>query len=63
MYEVKVEPVPDDYNYRSRLVITADDGEREYWDRTEPEDNTFGRDWAWVQRELVAAYDQGKKDA
>ena len=62
MYDVKVEPVPDNLDYRSRLIIKDDSGEREHWDGGEPEDNSFGRDWSWVAYELRSAYEQGKKD-
>ncbi|HEX7330353.1 MAG TPA: hypothetical protein VF290_02570 [Pyrinomonadaceae bacterium] len=62
-YNVKVELIENDYNYRSRLIITDDSGERDHWDGGEPEDNSFNRDWAWVAEELRAAYEQGKKDA
>lgn len=62
MYDVKVEPIKDDYNYRNRLIIRDDSGEREQWDGGEPEDNSFIRDWAWVAKELLNAYEQGKKD-
>lgn len=61
-YNVKVEPVPDSHKYRSRLVIMDTSGEREYWDGGEPEDNSFGRDWNWIEGELLAAYEQGKRD-
>jgi len=62
MFSVKVEPVPDDNNYRNRLVITDNNGERDHWDGGEPEDNSFIRDWSWVADELRAAYEQGQKD-
>ena len=61
-YNVRVEPVENDYNYRSRLTITDSSGERDYWDGGEPEDNSFNRDWNWVEGELRAADEQGKRD-
>ena len=42
---------------------TDDAGEREHWDGGEPEDNSFVRDWDWVEDELMKAYQQGLKDA
>jgi hypothetical protein len=63
MYNVKVEPVPDNTDYRNRLVITDDAGERDYWDGGEPEDNSYIRDWSWVADELKSAYEQGRKDS
>lgn len=62
-YSVRLEPVENDSRYRSRLIITDDDGERDRWDGGEPEDNSFLRDWGWVADELRNAYEQGKKDA
>ena len=60
----KVEVESDDGNgYRSMMVITDDSGKREHWDGGEPEDNSFGRDWDWVEVELMKAYQQGLKDA
>ena len=44
------------------LIIEDDTGRREYHDHGEPEDNSFGRDYGWVQRELQKAYEQGRKD-
>ena len=61
IYSVKVEPIPYSHEYRSRLVITDTSGEREYWDGGEPEDNSFGRDWKWIEGELRNAYEQGKR--
>jgi len=61
-YSVKVEPIENDYNYRNRLVIVDDSGERDHWDGGEPEDNSFIRDWSWVADELRNAYAQGLKD-
>lgn len=61
MYSVRIEPAPDDHS--NRLVINSDEGEREYWDGGEPEDNSFIRDWAWVESELQTAYAQGIQDA
>src|ERR1051326_448700 len=58
-YNVRVEPIENDYNYRNRLVITDASGERDHWDGGEPEDNSFNRDWSWVADELRNAYMQG----
>ncbi len=58
-YNVRVEPIENDYNYRNRLVITDASGERDHWDGGEPEDNSFNRDWSWVADELHNAYMQG----
>lgn len=33
-----------------------------YYDRGEPEDNSFCRDWSWILNELKAAYEKGKQD-
>lgn len=62
-YHVKVEPVEGDYNFRSRLVITDDKGERDYWDGGEPEDNSYTRNWSWIADELRNAYARGRIDA
>lgn len=58
--ERKVED--DGYDYRTTLIITDSSGTREYSDGGEPEDNTFGRDWNWVAKELEKAYQEGKKE-
>ena len=48
--------------WHNTLAIMDDNGTREYNDSGEPEDNTFTRDWSWIETELAAAYAQGKKD-
>lgn len=45
------------------LVIEVN-GKLDMWytDKGEPEDNTFGRDYGWIVRELREAYAQGLSD-
>jgi hypothetical protein len=63
MYNVKQEDDKEfPFLYRVKLIITDDEGAREYFDRGEPENNSFYRDYSWVQTELNNAYEQGKKD-
>lgn len=64
-YEVKVEHKENDYgDWRGYMTISHDGVVLErYCDGGEPEDNSFGRDWSWVKKELVRAYELGKKDA
>lgn len=53
----------DEYNCRSGFVI-VDNGVRTVQvDGGEPEDNSFGRDWSWVEGALEAAYAAGLRDA
>ena len=50
-------------DYVTALVI-IDNGEKRYHtDGGEREDQTFGRDWSWVERELKKAYEAGLRDA
>ena len=52
----------DKWNFRSGFVI-VNNGKREiHVDGGEPEDQTFGRDWAWVQGALEEAYEAGRRD-
>ena len=62
MYRTKLQLDKDSWNYRTKMTITDDTGEREYYDGGEPEDNSFGRDWSWVTTELQKAYEQGLVD-
>jgi hypothetical protein len=63
MYRTELKQDEDSlYDFRMVMKITDDSGTREYWDRGEPEDNTFYRDWSWIQGELEKAYQQGRKD-
>ena len=34
----------------------------EFYDYGEPEDNSFYRDWNWIQEELIRAYELGRAD-
>lgn len=60
MYSVKF--VNDDICHSWMLVITDENGEREYWDDGEPEDATFARDFNWIAGELEKAYQTGVAD-
>jgi hypothetical protein len=42
--------------HNDEIVLTSIDG-------GEPEDNTFGRDWAWVPGAIEMAYRLGREDA
>lgn len=59
-YQVKYGGGKSDTDYRSSLEIYVDGKQvDEYWDGGEPEDNTFFRDWSWIQQELENAYKLG----
>lgn len=47
---------------RSVLVITLD-GKilAHHWDKCEPEDNYFFRDYRWIETELMRAFELGQK--
>ena len=65
-YKAEVKQAEDEegvHDYRNMLVITDDQGKRDYWDYGEPEDNSFNRDYKWIAGELRNAYEQGKKDS
>lgn len=47
----------------ARLVISVDGVENCHYDHGEPEDNTFFRDWSWVEEELKRAYELGRQHA
>ena len=47
---------------RSVLVVKVGDKGHIKRDGGEPEDNTFGRDWHWVDGLLSAVYSEGVKD-
>lgn len=63
-YEVKMTDLSDGYELREMLeiyhngkcILTEYDG-------GEPEDNSFARDWNWIQFALQEAYKLGVKDA
>jgi len=58
-YRVKI--VPDGYG--NTLKIFIDNKEFiEYCDHTEPEDNSFLRDYDWIEYELLRAYKKGYED-
>lgn len=49
------------HDFCTVLVIDWEDGTYQIeTDRGEPEDQTFGRDWRWVEPALVKAYHAGK---
>jgi hypothetical protein len=51
----------EDPDYRLFLVIRENGVMVDAWpDHGEPEDNSFGRDWAWVPEQLQHAYQVGK---
>jgi len=62
MYNLTMKPERGSDDYRTILLISDDNGEREYSDGGEPEDNLFVRDWYWVPNELRKAYKQGVID-
>lgn len=62
-YKIETKSEDNGYGYRTTLVITDNEEERGYSDGGEPEDNTFGRDWSWVEMELERAYKAGLRDA
>ena len=51
-----------DEDWRYMIRITDANGTREYFDRGEPEDNTFYRDYDWIVPELQRAYAAGAAD-
>ena len=53
----------DDGWYNTTMAIHRK-GEivEEHWDGGEPEDNTFGRDWSWVDAAIERAYKWGVED-
>lgn len=52
-----------DLNYYHELVILRNGQEMSvYTDCGQPEDNSFFRDYDWIQRELMRAYDAGVSD-
>jgi hypothetical protein len=63
-YETKVSFGDDEPICRPAVLVIIRNGieiER-HRDRGEPEDNTFDRDWEWVEGALDAAYRYGKAD-
>ncbi|MCK5605015.1 hypothetical protein KAR91_24205 [Candidatus Pacearchaeota archaeon] len=62
-YEVRMTDLSDGYEPREKLEIYHNDEciQTEY-DGGEPEDNSFCRDWNWVQFALQEAYDLGVED-
>ncbi len=48
---------------RSCIAILRHGRVEFHWDGGEPEDNTYGRDWAWVHGAIVNAYKAGFDDA
>jgi hypothetical protein len=62
-YVVTVTEVEDDYRERSVLRVTRfGKSVLERYDGGEPEDNSFGRDWSWVEGALREAYALGLAD-
>jgi hypothetical protein len=61
-YKIEAKVDDDGYEYRTTLFITDNEDVREYSDGGEPEDNSFGRDWNWVPKELERAYAAGLRD-
>lgn len=52
---------PHDSSYRGCLVIRwPEDSPEVRWDGGEPEDQTLGRDWSWVRRAILRAYEAGR---
>lgn len=50
-------------DYRSCLALKIGDKVSTFWDYGDPEDNSFGRRWAWVSKAIQDAYDAGRRDA
>jgi len=66
MYEIKiVDYNPNDPHDDRSILQVWHNGEliRGYTDYGEPEDNSFKRDYDWIQHELLAAYKLGRFDA
>lgn len=55
-FSIDMREATDTRDYQLVLTITVDGEEHEYRDGGEPEDQTFGRDWAWVEGEIERAY-------
>jgi hypothetical protein len=47
------------YDWRYTIQITDGSETREYFDKGEPEDNSFYRDYDWIVPELQKAHDAG----
>jgi len=62
-YQIVMEFDNDGYDMQAELIIKYN-GEviARYWDGGEPEDNSFSRDWSWIDGELERAYNLGYKD-
>ncbi len=59
-YKVEYDGGKSDTDYRSCLQIYVDGALiNEYWDGGEPEDNLFFRDYYWIEKELIRAYELG----
>jgi hypothetical protein len=58
-YRVELE----EREYDNILKIFIDDEEYTYSDYGEPEDNSFYRDYYWIEMELEKAYKKGLEDA
>lgn len=62
-YAVRFESDDDGWNYRQHLVIERHGEEvARHCDGGEPEDQSFGRDWSWVEGALRQAYAFGVED-
>jgi hypothetical protein len=61
MFKIEIKATKD-YS-RNEMIITDDSGTRMYMDYGEPEDNSFHRNYSWIQDEINRAYQQGLKDA
>ena len=44
------------------ITIKDGDGVRKYYDKGEPEDKCFSRDYKWIKTELEKAYSSGYKE-
>jgi len=60
-YETKI---TDDSDYVRSILTIYRDGKaiEDHSDMGEPEDNSFNRDWDWVEHALEKAYAYGKAD-
>lgn len=66
-YSIRFEDASKVYEYvrpyeRQVMIIEHPDHSAKYLDAGEPEDNTFYRDWYWIQEELMKAYELGLDD-
>jgi hypothetical protein len=57
-YEARLSSIDEDWRSVLQIIVDGIIIDERY-DRGEPEDNTFGRDWAWVPAALEDAFKRG----